>query len=74
MWRFVESSFRCGCSVPLIIHRWPLGVLTVGSSREDAWTQGEVELLTQIAQQVAIAVENSLTYREVERLKNKLAE
>jgi GAF domain-containing protein len=48
--------------------------LTVGSSREDAWTQGEVELLTQIAQQVAIAVENSLTYREVERLKNKLAE
>jgi formate hydrogenlyase transcriptional activator len=74
MRRFVESGFKSGCSVPLMAHGRSLGVLAVGSSREEALTPDDVELLTQIAQQVAIAVENSVAFREIEKLKNKLAE
>ncbi len=68
------EGLKSGCSVPLIAHGRPLGALAVGNSREDALTEDDVELLTQIARQVAIAVENSMGYREIEKLKNKLAE
>ena len=42
--------------------------------REHAFTTDEVELLTQVAQQIAIAVENGLAYREIAELKEKLNE
>jgi formate hydrogenlyase transcriptional activator len=41
---------------------------------DGAFTDDDVEVLTQIANQVAIAVENALSFREIDALKNKLAE
>ena len=48
-----------------------LGALNVGRTREDAFA-ADVELLNQVAQQIAIAVENGLAYREIAELKEKL--
>ena len=42
--------------------------------RENALTEEDVELLAQIAQQIALAADNAMAYREIERLKNKLTE
>ena len=71
--RLVEGGIRSGGVVPLIAHERKLGFLGVGSFREDAFTEDDQELLCHIANQIAIAVENALQYREIEGLKNKLA-
>jgi formate hydrogenlyase transcriptional activator len=68
-----KAGLRCGISVPLICHDRVLGTINVGSLKECAFTKKDAELLEQIAVQVAIAVENSLAYRELATLKNKLA-
>jgi formate hydrogenlyase transcriptional activator len=60
------------CVVPLISHDRVLGTMNVGRMREDAFTPEDVELLCQVAQQVAIAVENGLAYQEIAELKEKL--
>jgi formate hydrogenlyase transcriptional activator len=48
--------------------------LAVGSLAEDSFRQEDVDFLAQVANQIAIAVENALAYREIAELKNKLAE
>ena len=70
----IADGVKCGCSAPLISHDRVLGALDVVSMVEDAFTEEDAELLTQIAKQFAIAVENALAYREIEELKNKLTE
>jgi formate hydrogenlyase transcriptional activator len=50
-----------------------LGTLSVVSFREGAFTEDDAELLSQIGAQIAIAVENSMAYREISLLKDKLA-
>jgi formate hydrogenlyase transcriptional activator len=72
--RFTEAGVKSGCSAPVISHDRVLGVLTVGSLREDAFTAEDAELFGQVARQVAIAVENALAFREIDALKDKLAE
>jgi formate hydrogenlyase transcriptional activator len=51
-----------------------LGALNVASLRDGAFTQEDADLLEQVALQVGIAVENALAFRQIEELKNKLAE
>jgi formate hydrogenlyase transcriptional activator len=53
---------RAGCTAPLISHDRVLGTINLGSFREAAFTVADVELLRQIADPVAIAVENVLNY------------
>jgi formate hydrogenlyase transcriptional activator len=60
--RFREAGFKSGGCVPLIAHDRKLGTLGVASYREIHFSQSEVELLCQIANQVAIAVENALNF------------
>ena len=62
------------CCVPLITHGQAFGTLNVASRRNDAFSPRDVELLQHVAAQVAIAVENALAFKEIEALKNKLAE
>ncbi|HEU4768940.1 MAG TPA: sigma 54-interacting transcriptional regulator [Pyrinomonadaceae bacterium] len=66
------SGFLSGCASPLISRDRVLGVLAIKSRRQHAFSSDESELLGQVAQQVAIAVENALAYNEIETLKNKL--
>ena len=62
------------CSLPLLAHKRTLGALNVGRRRDDGFTLEDVELLSQVAQQVAIAVENALAYKQIAQLKDKLTE
>ncbi len=70
----LAEGVKSFCSIPLQSHDRMLGTLNVGRLREDAFAKDEVELLTQVAQQIAIAVENGLAYREIAELKEKLNE
>jgi formate hydrogenlyase transcriptional activator len=62
------------CDVPLISRGRTLGVLAVAKREENAFDREETEFLSQVAQQVAIGVENALAYGEIAELKNKLAQ
>lgn len=71
--RGYEAGWRSFCNVPLITRDRKLGVLGLISFREDAFNDGDADLLESIAGQVALAVENTQQYREIESLKNLLA-
>jgi formate hydrogenlyase transcriptional activator len=62
------------CCIPLIHHGHTFGTLNLASRRLDSFTSENVELLQPVASQIAIAVENALAFKEIESLKNKLAE
>lgn len=70
--RVTCSGMASGCASPLIFRDRVLGVLGIKSSRRHAFSQDDAELFEQVANQVAIAVENALAYNEIETLKNKL--
>lgn len=72
--RFVAAGVKSGCTVPLISRDRTFGVLGISSLQENAFTKEDAELLGQIAQHVAIAVENALAFREIDALKSRLEE
>ncbi len=51
-----------------------LGALNTGSRRAAAFTQDDVDLLVQISNEVAIAIENALAFRQIAELRDRLAE
>ena len=69
-----SSGVETLCCVPLITHGRSFGTLNVASRRPNAFSPQDVELLQQVCAQVALAVENALAFKEIEALKNKLAE
>jgi formate hydrogenlyase transcriptional activator len=62
------------CDVPLISRSRLLGVLAVARREENAFDDDEVKFLIQLANQVAIGVENALAYGEIAELKDRLAQ
>ena len=70
----VAEGVKSFCSIPLLSHDRVLGTLNIARLREDAFTREDVGLLSQVATQVAIAVENGLAYRQIAELKEKLNE
>jgi formate hydrogenlyase transcriptional activator len=62
------------CSIPLQSHDRILGTLNIGRLTDNPFDPDELELLAQVAQQIAIAVDNGLAYREIAELKEKLNE
>jgi formate hydrogenlyase transcriptional activator len=70
----LAEGVKSFCSIPLQSHDRILGTLNIGRLSKDAFTPEEVELLGQVAQQIAIAVENGLAYRQIAELKEKLNE
>src|SRR5262249_2240784 len=72
--RFAAAGVKSCLIVPLVSHDRALGVLSVASLRENAFTGEDAELLDQIAKQVSIAVENACAFRKIEALKNRLEE
>jgi formate hydrogenlyase transcriptional activator len=61
------------CCVPLATPTRTIGTINFASRNPDAFTAPDVELLQQVAGQVAIALENTLAFEEIDRLKDKLA-
>jgi formate hydrogenlyase transcriptional activator len=62
------------CRVPLISRNRVLGVLSIGSVHENMFSEEDLAFLQQVANQVAIAVENALAYGQIADLKDKLAQ
>jgi formate hydrogenlyase transcriptional activator len=76
----VEAEFLAtvgitgGCIIPLIHRGRVLGNLGLGRKEEVAYTEEEIDFLSQFGTQLAIAVDNALTYGQVAGLKEKLAQ
>src|SRR6202162_650731 len=68
------EGLQAVCCIPLIHHGHTFGTLNLASRRLDFFTPEDVELLQPVAAQVAIAVDNALAFKEIDALKNKLAE
>jgi formate hydrogenlyase transcriptional activator len=68
----LAEGLKSLCCVPLLRPKGPLGVLVLGSTRADAFKTEDLTLLNQVAAQLAIALENARTAREVEQLRNRL--
>jgi formate hydrogenlyase transcriptional activator len=60
------------CCVPLSTTGRTFGTINLASRNPEAFTANDVELLQQVAAQVAIALENALAFKEIETLKDKL--
>ena len=69
-----EVGLRTVYCVPVAMHGRILGVLMLGSSREDAFSDSDKSLFQEVTKQVAIAAANALAVRDLENLKNKLAQ
>ena len=68
-----DHGVRTLCCVPLFTPNNTLGFLNLTRMEAEAFTPADLELLSQVAGQIAIALENSLNYQEVTRLKENLA-
>jgi formate hydrogenlyase transcriptional activator len=62
------------CCIPLTNRGRTFGSLNLASRRTDVFSAPDIELVQQVAAQIAIAVENALAFKEIDVLKDKLAE
>jgi len=62
------------CIAPLVNRGRAIGVLCLARKKENSFSEHDAEFLTEVAGQVAIAIENALAYREISELKDKLAQ
>jgi len=72
--RWLDRGFVVGCILPLASRDRILGTLGLRRHDDTAYTDDEVGFLMHIANQIAIAVDNTLAYGEIRSLKDKLAE
>jgi formate hydrogenlyase transcriptional activator len=68
------EGMKSFCDLPLVSRKRLLGVLAVARREEDTFDQDQVDFLTQVANQVAIAIENAIVYGEIAELKDRLAQ
>jgi formate hydrogenlyase transcriptional activator len=71
--RFVNLGFKSACSVPLITPNRTIGTLEVARKSSEVWMSDDVDFLVQVARQIAIAIENSLAFRELNEMHERLA-
>jgi formate hydrogenlyase transcriptional activator len=71
---FEKEGLQSACWLPLISRTRVLGVLGLSRLEDIPFSGEDVSFLMQIANQVAIAVENALSYRQISELTNKLAQ
>ena len=69
-----KDGIQTICCIPLVTQGRTFGTLNVASRRLEAFPDREISLLQQVGAQIAIAVENALAFKEIDALKDKLAE
>jgi formate hydrogenlyase transcriptional activator len=67
-----KQGVRSICVAPLIVAGKSIGTLNLASNRADEYSNGDGELLQEVANQVALAVENMKAYEEIRALHAKL--
>ncbi len=68
----MSEGLRHACILPLSSHGQVRGVLGLARRDDNAFAESDVQFLTQVANQVAIAVENALAFGKISELKEKL--
>ena len=71
--RVKPYGVQSNCWLPLTTARRRLGTLVLTSKQPSTYDTTDVGFLQQVANQVAVAVENVLAFQEIEELKDKLA-
>jgi formate hydrogenlyase transcriptional activator len=72
--RIREAGIQSVVHVPMTGRGGIVGILSLGTRRERAFSKDDLPFLTQIAHQVAIAIENARAFGEISDLKNKLTQ
>ncbi|MGH9437055.1 MAG: sigma 54-interacting transcriptional regulator, partial [Terriglobia bacterium] len=71
--KLIAQGVRSACRIPLISRDKVLGTLNLASLHENAFSDEEVDLLTQVANQIALALGNAISFRQLSEQKEKLA-
>ena len=69
-----SMGLKSVCFLPMISRDRVIGTLNLGRLTEDAFSQGDVDFLAQLAKQIAIGIENALNYEQVVEARERLAE
>jgi formate hydrogenlyase transcriptional activator len=72
--KVVAEGLKSACLIPLVNRGRVLGGLVIARTTETSFAPEDVQFLTQAAGQIAIAIENALTFKEVSELRDKLAQ
>jgi formate hydrogenlyase transcriptional activator len=68
-----REGLKSFCFLPLTTRKGAIGTLNLGRLRDDAFGQGDISFLTQVANQISLAVENAIAYSEIRELKDQLS-
>jgi formate hydrogenlyase transcriptional activator len=68
----IAEGLKSGCVQPLISRKSVLGVLALRRGEDNPFSQVDIGFLTQVASQVAVAVENASAYRQIEEARAEL--
>jgi len=72
--RLVAEGMRSDCLAPLIVGGKFIGTLNVGSNTVGQYSDADAAFLQEVANQVALAIENMKAYEEIAGLKARLEE
>jgi PAS domain S-box-containing protein len=69
-----EQGMQSGCWVPLVHRGDTIGTMMVASRLEAAFSQRDAAMLAEVADQVAMAVNNALAFRQIAELRDRLSQ
>jgi formate hydrogenlyase transcriptional activator len=70
---YVQEGLGRMINLPLLVRDRCLGILNIGSRESGAPDPGDLEFLTQIALQIAYAIDHVHAYEQIDRLRDQLA-
>jgi formate hydrogenlyase transcriptional activator len=70
--RLLAAGIYSDCIAPLIVRGKPIGTLNIGSRTRNRYSEADRELVQEIANQVALAVANMVSYEEIADLQARL--
>jgi formate hydrogenlyase transcriptional activator len=70
---YVQEGLGRMINLPLLVRNRCLGILNIGSIESGAPDPGDLEFLTQVAMQIAYAIDHVQAYEQIDRLREQLA-
>jgi len=68
----LDKRFHTGCMLPLAGYKRVVGALGLARAQHNPYSHDELDFLTGVSTQIALALENALARQEISRLKDKL--
>src|SRR5262249_8364208 len=72
--QLLRFGLQSVCFLPLAVGDRIVGTLNIGSLQESAFDQTDLDFLRQVAAQIAIAIDNALSYSVVDEARQHLGE